>query len=455
MASPQLVDPRGRPISITRLRQQDDPLVLGLKRGKFASVVAQGLTPERLVSIFAETRRGKLENFLALAKDLEKHDAHYRSLLALRKLAVLRRKPVVQPASQETADILIAEAFQEQVVDTPEWFEMTLHAMDSLGKGFSIVEMVWDFSEGQAHPFFVKRNPIDFTLDDATLTRIVRFSEPGTEEELERGKYACFSSGLLQGNPVDGALAYTASILYLYSNMMLKDFGDFIERFGTPTLLAKYASETIKDELFEGLEGLARAGYGVVPQNTSIDVLDGARIGGSENLHERGMEFLNRLKSKLVVGQTMTSDAGSSRSQAEVHERVEESINDYDVLSVCTTQTQQIFEVWRELNFGTSGKTGTVDRPGDDEVDLGKLANLAGELADRGARVPYRRILDAAGFPDADEETDEILEPKSTGRGDIPGMPSRFELARTSVETPPQEQETEDGDDDEDLGADG
>lgn len=394
-------------------------------------MIAQGLTPESLVGIFAQTRRGKLWDFLRLAKDLEKHDAHYRSVLGIRKLAVLRRKPVVLPADEDDGpSVVIADEFSDQVVDTPEWFELTLHLLDALGKGFAVAELVWDFSEGQAHPEFVRRNPLDFTLHPVTLDRIVRIvpTAPLGFEELEPGKYICHTASLIQGNPIDGALGYTASILYLYSNLALQDLGGFLEKFGTPFLFGEYLREDQKDALFEGLEQMARAGHGVGPKGTNVHAIDGARIGGSENLHENAIEMINRLKSKLVLGQTMTTDDGSSRSQSEVHERVEEGVNDFDVISVSTSQTIQIFDVWRRLNFGDTASTGRLDRPGDDETDLLTLAKLAGELADRGVRVPARRILDAAGFPEPAEE-DEVLQPRSTGEGDIPGMPGRLERA--------------------------
>lgn len=434
MAAPQLVDPRGRPINVSVLKRRDDPTIFGVRRNRFASVIASGLTPETLVAIFGETRKGKLENFLVLARELEKHDAHYRSLMAIRKLAVLRRKPQVVPASEDPRDVFVAEEFQQTIVDTPEWFKSTLHSLDALGKGFSVVEVVWEFSEGQAHPTLVHREPTDFRLDHETVRRVGRITPTGTGfEDLEWGRYVCHSASLVQGSPIDGALAYTEAILYLFSSLVLHDMGEFIERFGTPTLLGEYTNEAIKDELFDGLETLARAGHGVIPKGAMVHALDGARTGGSDRLHEHAIAMLDRLKSKLVLGQTMTSDDGSSRSQAEVHERVEESVNDFDCISVSMSQAEQLFDVWRQLNFPDRA-TGSLARPGDDEEDLEKMATLAATLADRGAKVPYRHMLEAAGFPATKD--DDVLEPASTGRGDVPGTPGRLTTQPTEPMAP-------------------
>lgn len=314
-------------------------------------------------------------------------------------------------------------------MDKPEWVWFTLHCLDNLGKGFSVTEMVWDFSEGQAMPTFHSREAVDFTLDPESLTRIGKRTLDAKQfEDFEPGKYVCHSGSLISGNPVEGALAFTSSILYLYKNLALQNFGTFIERFGTPFIFAQYLRSEDKDDLIEGLEEIAHAGYGVAPKGTILETIDGARIGGSENLHENAVEMFNRLQSKLVLGQTMTMDDGSSRSQAEVHERVSESINDWDILTVCSTQVQQVFDIWRVLNFGPGGKSGSMDRPQNDEQDLDTLVKVATEMADRGARVPYKRILNIAGFQEP-EEDDELLQPRSTGDGDIPGMPRRFERA--------------------------
>lgn len=433
---PQLVDPSGRPIAPrSRLRAEDVEVLLGLRRKRFAPVIAAGLTPERLVAIFHDVERGKLDVFLTLAKELEKHDPHYRSVLGVRKLSVLKRNTIVEPASDDTRDVFVAEEF-EKITKSPEWLWMSLHCLDGLGKGYACTELVWDFSEGQAMPRFKKRDPRDFTLDPDTLTRVVRkIPSTGLTEELPYGKYVVHNPGLIFGSPVDSALAITEAILYLYGSLALHDLGDFLERFGTPTLLGQYVNEGQRQELLDGLAALSRAGYGALPPGAKVEALDGARMGGGEKLHDMVIRLLDEQKSKLVLGQTMTSDNGSSRSQAEVHDEVKDDITDFDCWALSTTQQQYVADVWRQLNYGDSVATPKLSRPGDDEGDVAAIANVLFGMADRGARIPVKHLLDLLGAPEAGDDED-VLEPISTGKGDLPGSPSRLSVAQAQPSSP-------------------
>lgn len=411
----QLYDPNGRPITArSRLRAEDEDVVIGLRRKRYHSVIASGLTPERLVAIFADTERGKLDEFLTLAKELEKHDAHYRSVLGIRKLSVLKRKVVLTPASDDSRDAFIAEEI-EQLVHSPEWLWMSLWCTDALGKGFACTELVWDFSEGQARPRFRKRDPRDFTLDQDTFSRVVRkIPNTGLVEELPFGKYVVHAPSLIHGNPIDGALAYTEAILYLYSALVMQDLRDFIERFGTPALLGEYLDPGQRQEILDGLAALSRAGYGAVPRNVKIQALDGGRMGGGEKLHDLALKMLDGQKSKLVLGQTMTSDNGSSKSQAEVHDDVKDDITDFDAWCLSTIQQQEIINVWCALNYGEGVTPPTLSRPGDDEEDVTEIAETLFGMADRGAKISIKYMLDLLGAPEATEGED-VLQPASAG----------------------------------------
>lgn len=437
---PTLYDPTGKPLAPSnRLRAVDKDVIIGLRRPRFSPVIARGLTPERLRAIFDDMDRGKLDDFLTLAKELEQRDAHYRSVMGVRKLSALKRPVVVTPASEDSRDLFIADEL-ESLVKSPAWLWMSLHCLDALGKGYAVVELVWDFSEGRAHPTFKQRDPRDFTLDRESLT-YVRRKIPGTTnlEVLPYGKYVVHSPSLVYGSPVDGALARTASILYLYSALAIQDLGDFIERFGTPALLGEYVSAEHKQDLLDGLEALARAGYGVVPPGTKVEKLDAGRLGGGEKIHDMAIRMFDELKSKLVLGQTMTSDNGSSRSQAEVHDQVKDDVTDFDCWCLSTTQMEHVVSTWTRLNFGEGVTPPNLSRPGDDEEDVQEIANVLFGMVDRGAKVPVRHIRDLLGVPEPGE-ADEVLEPASTGAGDIPGSPNRGEPAEVEASSPVQDQ---------------
>lgn len=411
----QLVDPNGRPIPPSnRLRKIDEDVILGLRRKRFHGVIAAGLTPTILIAIFEEMSKGKTDNFLTLAKELEQHDAHYRALIAKRKLAVLRRRPTVKPASEDSRDMFIAEEF-EKFVKSPDWLWMTLHCLDALGKGYAATEMIWDFSEGQAVPQFKVRDPRDFTIDVDTLSKVVRKIPNTADTEVPPiGKYIIHCPSLIYGSPVDGAIARTEAILYLYGTLAMQDLADYIERFGTPTLIGEYGSDDQRQEILDGLAALCRAGYGAIPKGVKLTALDGTggRGAGSASLHEDVMRFLNQEKSKLVLGETMSTEDGSSRSQAEVHADVASHVTDFDCLTIGMSQDEQIVKIWTQFNFPDADPP-HVERPGDEREDTKTIAEVLFGMADRGAKIAVNPILQMLGFEPANEDED-VLQPKGS-----------------------------------------
>jgi hypothetical protein len=102
-------------------------------------------------------------------------------------------------------------------------------------------------------------------------------------------------------------------------------WSEFAEMFGMPIRLGKVASRNPKDvadmELF--LQNMGSAAYAVMGADDSIEIKESSR-GDAYKVYAEMIARQDRGIAKLILGQTMTTDNGSSRSQAEVHERVSE-----------------------------------------------------------------------------------------------------------------------------------
>lgn len=431
-----ILDPKGRPARRV-LTREDDDVLLGLRTKRYASVIAQGLTPEGLKAIFTSAAKGNYTQFLTLAGEIEKFFPQYRSILQKRKLAALKRKCTVVPASEDSRDQFIAEELQE-LVDSPQWFSMSLAMLDAINRGYSVVEMIWDFSEGGAGVRFKWRDPRDFAPDLETQTYLKRkIPDTGQLVDLPFGKYAVHRPSLIPGSPVDGALAFTASLLYIFWALGMADYGDFIERFGTPAIYATTQNETNRDVLMVSLREFARAGHGVLPLGSEVKTLDAARLGGGERTHEVYLRYIDEHVSKITTGETMSMDPGSSRAQAQVHDEEKDDGTDYDAMALSMTQHMQIADAWRQFNY-PDAKTPLLIRPGDDEDDIKTLADVAAIIADHGGRVPERFLLDRLGVGDVAKD-EKVLEPASTGDRDLPGAPTRFEDAKAAAQAKGQQ----------------
>ncbi len=108
----------------------------------------------------------------------------------------------------------------------------------------------------------------------------------------------------------------------IWKRNMMQSWAEFCEKFGIPLVTAtsqRYDDDTL-DKVEEMLEQLGEASYAVFPEGTMLEIKEANTTDGS-NAFDKKIERNNTEISKAITGSTMISDSGSSRSQAEVHER--------------------------------------------------------------------------------------------------------------------------------------
>lgn len=110
---------------------------------------------------------------------------------------------------------------------------------------------------------------------------------------------------------------------------------EFEELFGVPIRIAKIASQSdaVKKEVAGWLEEMGSAAYGVFPVGTEVEIKENSKADAFNVFYQK-INALDREMSKLILHQTMTTDAGSSKSQGEVHEQTLEEVIQADELDM-------------------------------------------------------------------------------------------------------------------------
>lgn len=105
----------------------------------------------------------------------------------------------------------------------------------------------------------------------------------------------------------------------------------FAEIFGMPIRIAQTMSRDKKDidKIEDMLEKMGSAAQGVFPQGTTVKLIETNR-GDAFEVYDKRIARANSEISKAILGQTMTMDDGSSKSQAIVHENVSDDIMQAD-----------------------------------------------------------------------------------------------------------------------------
>ena len=130
-----------------------------------------------------------------------------------------------------------------------------------------------------------------------------------------------FAKYLLEiGAPEDLGL-YLKCARYTIPKKNVEQYWDsFAEIFGMPLRIARTASRDDKDrdKLMDMLSQMGHSAVAVMQEGTEIEVVENAKSDAFE-VYDRRIERADRELSKLVIGQTMTLEDGSSLSQSQTH----------------------------------------------------------------------------------------------------------------------------------------
>ncbi|QDY99073.1 DUF935 domain-containing protein [Nitratireductor mangrovi] len=401
-------DAYGRPVDTGALKEeQAAPTIKGIRRPD-ALHPAAGLTPGRLAAILRDSIEGSPEAYLALAEDIEERDNHYLSVLSTRKFQVAGLEITVEAAGDDAKSVAVADLVREVI--SRDSFEVELRdILDATGKGFSCTEIIWDTSESQWMPKRLAwRDPRWFVFDPIDgETPLVR--QLGEDEPLKPFGWIYHSFKAKSGLPIRGGLARGAAWSFLFKSFTVKDWAIFCEAYGQPLRLGKWgpgATEKDKEVLAEAVASIGTDYSAIVPASMAVEFIS-AEISGSHELYEKRADWLDRQISKLVLGQTSTTDAQKgSYAVGTVHDRVRDDIEKADAKALAATLNRDLVKPLVDLNHGPQKSYPHIRIGRPEEIDAPKFMATVEKFVRLGGKVGAATVRDKLGLPDpaADEE---------------------------------------------------
>lgn len=251
-----------------------------------------------------------------------------------------------------------------------EWFyDFIDHVLDVPLKGYTVLELVnpdtMDFRliprrnvSPQQHKVFYE------VLGDKGID----LDSPEYEHTLVRiGKTDDF-----------GIMAHICGQLIWKRNAQ-QSWAEFTERFGMP-LISATTNKTSKadiDKINSMLRTLGEAATAVLPEGTSIKI-DPFTGGDSFKVYDAQIERINEEMSKPITGGTMITDDGSSRSQAQVHERnLDDKIAESDRRMVQFTVNNQLLPIMQYWGWDVNPETDEFQFDPSFELTLSQHWNIA------------------------------------------------------------------------------
>ena len=352
-----LYDAYGRPVNTGELTGEIAAPTLAGIRSVWQDTIASGLTPRRLATLLRDSAQGDATSYLTLAEEMEERDAHYSGVLGTRKRAVKKLPVAVESATDAAKDVEMADAVRN-LVKRAAFKGLLEDLMDALGKGYSAAEIMWDKSARQWMPArYEWRDPRFFQFDrnDGKTLRLRDEADTLDGIDLPAYKFIVHYPKLKSGIPIRGGLARLVAWSYCAKAYAIKDWLAFAEVFGMPLRLGRYNSSALDKDIEILKTAVANMGSdaaAVLPDSMRIEFVETAKSAGGDKLFLGLAEWIDRQVSKAVLGQTMTTDDGSSLAQAQVHEDVRSDITESDAKQLGETLNLHLVKPFIDLNYG-------------------------------------------------------------------------------------------------------
>lgn len=212
------------------------------------------------------------------------------------------------------------------------WFKQLMKlALDANYWGHSLIELgeLTADAEGRLSYDGVRLIPRKHVIPE--YGRVV--ARPGDDwKEGADYRRPPFADWLIEvGQPDSLGLYLKAATQTIPKKNALAFWDTFAEIFGMPMRIARTTSRDDKElaRMEKMMEEMGTEGWAIFQEGTNIEVVESSK-GDAFNVYDRRIDRANSELSKLVIGQTMTIEDGSSLSQSETHLEVFQNLVEED-----------------------------------------------------------------------------------------------------------------------------
>lgn len=262
-------------------------------------------------------------------------DAHLASVIDTRKMTTTNHRFYV-------VDKKSGEQLEEQTsfFDKKWFFDFMDHALDAIFKKYSLIQILRNGEYPEIS--FIQRRNICPKFKRVYL-------------EVAGDKYIDYSTETdvieINHNSQFGILNDVMPNCIWKKNAM-QAWAEFAEKFGMPLISATTNNTKDIARIETMLKKMGEAAQAVLPTGTTVEVHDLANAGNPKAVYEAQGTFHDNQISKRIIGGTMVSDNGSSRSQSEVHERtLDDKIAVADQRFFRFVVNDQLFPILQSLGF--------------------------------------------------------------------------------------------------------
>lgn len=335
-----------------------------------------------------------------------KLDGHLSAVMGKRTLNVTNKKVIyVDDGAAES----LQDNIRDYILNTPWFYDFLSGSMEVVPFGTTLLELIPKAGMIERCEVFPRANVVP------EFGHISQDAVNPLDPWLAYRDDKYYSTYLVEvGKPKDLGAMMIALPYVLYKRGAFGDWAQFAELFGMPFRVGKYNpwDESTRQKLLTALAEMGGAGYAVIPDGTSLD-FHNANAGSNQSaLYKDLVEVCNSELSKIFLGQTMTTDQGSSRSQGEVHERVEDGITLADMRRTEFLLNWELHPRLEKLGYPVS--KGRFEFDLTRNLPLEKRIEMDMKVSEQlGGQIPARYWYDTYGLPEPGKGDKVIVKAKA------------------------------------------
>lgn len=229
-------------------------------------------------------------------------------------------------------------------IDTSAFEYLLKEIMLTKFYGKSVVELYWE--NGEFKPFSVPRRNLNTKLKVILKNT---FDTDGIPYEND--------DWLLNlGNDFDLGIFNRTAVYAIFKRNGGSDYAQFCELYGIPPIVGKYDpdEDNARQEMETAFEKRGSGGSMTMSKNSDVTVIGGS-ASGTGAVHDKFLKWCDEQMLIAVLGQTMTTQSGSSLSQSQTHAETEDDINQSDRRFVQRILNQQLLPRLEKRGYPVKG----------------------------------------------------------------------------------------------------
>lgn len=286
--------------------------------------------------------------------------------------------------------------------------------------GYYVVEVMWKYngSEVVIDKFYGK-HPRRFVFDWQRNLRLLTLQNPIYGEQLPDRKFVVFTFGD-SSNPYGQGLGQKLWWPVWFKKHGIKYWLVFLEKYGMPTTVGKYprgASADEKQLLYDAIDAIQTETGVTIPEDVAIDLLEATRSGNTS--YESLCNYMDSQISKVILGQTLTTDVGKTGSYAasKTHNDVRQDIVLADAKLLDETINNTVIKWLIDYNFPNVTEYPKYVTHAGTKADLTARSAIDEKLVKIGVKIPQQYFYDTYNLPKPEPDQEVVQPPAKAAPG--------------------------------------